>query len=125
MYAKKEIEENLHSEKSIQIWSFFWSVFFRIQTEYSCTYSVRMLENMDQKNSEFGHFRVVLKLFGSVRIEVNSSASSLIYTLANSELRLQSLLLHYPVITVTFKYRDLEILQQVHDVNLNNEFLFS
>ena len=119
------MEENLHSEKSIQIWSFFWSVFFRIQTEYSCTYSVRMLENMDQKNSEFGHFRVVLKLFGSVRIEVNSSASSLIYTLANSELRLQSLLLHYPVITVTFKYRDLEILQQVHDVNVNNEFLFS
>ena len=34
---------------------FFWPVFFRIWTEYS-PYSVRMRENTDQKNSEYGHF---------------------------------------------------------------------
>ena len=38
----------------------FWSVFSRIRTEYEeilriCLYSVQMLENTDQKNSEFGH----------------------------------------------------------------------
>ena len=40
--------------KSVQIRSFFWSVFSRIQTEYGeirsvSPYSVRMLENTDQK----------------------------------------------------------------------------
>ena len=40
---------------------FFWSVFFRSWTEYGdilriSLYSVRMRENMDQKNSEYGHF---------------------------------------------------------------------
>ena len=40
---------------------FFWSVFSRIRTEYGeilriSPYSVRMQENTDQKNSEYGHF---------------------------------------------------------------------
>ena len=40
---------------------FFWSAFPRIQTEYGeilriSPYSVQMLENMDQENSEYGHF---------------------------------------------------------------------
>ena len=40
--------------KSVQIRSFFWSVFFRIRTEYGeirsiSPYSVRMRENTDQK----------------------------------------------------------------------------
>ena len=40
---------------------FFWSVFSCIQTEYGeirsiCPYSVRMRENTDQKNSEYGYF---------------------------------------------------------------------
>ena len=40
---------------------FFWSVFSRIRTEYGeiksiAPYSVRMRENIDQKNSEYGHF---------------------------------------------------------------------
>ena len=40
---------------------FFWSVFSRIQTEYGeirsiSPYSVRVRENTDQKNSEYGHF---------------------------------------------------------------------
>ena len=38
---------------------FFWSVFRRIWTEYldllKSPFSVRMRENTDQKNSEFGH----------------------------------------------------------------------
>ena len=38
-----------------------WSIFSRIRTEYeeilrSSPYSVRMRENMDQNNSEHGHF---------------------------------------------------------------------
>ena len=40
---------------------FFWSVFSRIWTEYGellriCQYSVKMRENMDHKNSKYGHF---------------------------------------------------------------------
>ena len=40
---------------------FLWSVFSRIRTEYGeirsmSPYSVRMWENTDQKNSEYGHF---------------------------------------------------------------------
>ena len=47
--------------KSVQIQSFFWSVFSRIRTEYReilriPPYSVRMRENTDQKNSVLGHF---------------------------------------------------------------------
>ena len=39
----------------------FWSVFSRIRTEYGeirsiSPYSVRMWENADQNNSEYGHF---------------------------------------------------------------------
>ena len=38
-----------------------WSTFFRIRTEYGeilrvSPYAVRMKENMDQNNSEYGHF---------------------------------------------------------------------
>ena len=40
---------------------FLWSVFSRIQAEYGkilniFSYSVQMLENMDKKNYEYGHF---------------------------------------------------------------------
>ena len=47
--------------KSVQIRRFFWSVFSRIPTEYGeirriSSYSVRMWENTDQKNSVFRHF---------------------------------------------------------------------
>ena len=39
----------------------FWSAFSRFRTEYGeilriSLYSVRMLENADQNNSEYGHF---------------------------------------------------------------------
>ena len=39
----------------------FWPAFFRIRTEYGeilliSPYSVRMRENTDQNNSEYGHF---------------------------------------------------------------------
>ena len=40
---------------------FFWFVFSHIRTEYReilriSPYSIRMLENTDQKDSEYGHF---------------------------------------------------------------------
>ena len=43
-----------HCVKSVQIWRFFWSVFFCIRTEYvdlriKCPYSVQIQENTDQK----------------------------------------------------------------------------
>ena len=50
---------------------FFWSTFSRLQTEYGemrsiSPYSVRMRENMDQKNSEYEHFsRSVCQPFSS------------------------------------------------------------
>ena len=49
-----------HCVKSVQIRSFFWSVFSRILTEYGeilriSACSVRMQENTDQKNYVFGH----------------------------------------------------------------------
>ena len=47
----------------------FWSVFYLIRTEYGeirsiSPYSVKMRENVDQNNSEYGHFlrSVVLAL---------------------------------------------------------------
>ena len=43
----------------------FWSVFCRIWTEYEeilriSPYSVRIRENADQNNSEYGHFYVMI-----------------------------------------------------------------
>ena len=55
IYLKRS---NLHCVKSVQIWSFFWSVFSRIWTEYSV--SVRIRSECEKirtrKNSVFGHF---------------------------------------------------------------------
>ena len=54
--AVNEVDNNLtHCVKSIQIQSFFWSVFSRIRTEYGeirsmSPYSDQMRENADQKN---------------------------------------------------------------------------
>ena len=50
--------ETLRESVRIQL---LWSVFFRIRTEYGeilrvSPYAVRMRENMDQNNSEYGHF---------------------------------------------------------------------
>ena len=50
-----------HCVKSVQIRSFFWSVFSRIRTEYReirsiSPYSAQMWENKDHKKSVFGHF---------------------------------------------------------------------
>ena len=50
--------ELINSIKSVQIGSFFWSVFSRIRTEYGdlrtrSPYSVRMRENTDQKLSRY------------------------------------------------------------------------
>ena len=47
-----------HCAKSVQIRSFFWSVFSFIRTELlrKSPYSVPIQENTDQKDSVFGHF---------------------------------------------------------------------
>ena len=50
-----------HCVKRVRIQSFSGPLFFRIRTEYGkiqsiSLYSVRMRENVDQKNSEYGHF---------------------------------------------------------------------
>ena len=51
----------LHDMKSVQIQSFFWSVFSRVWTEYidlfrKSPYSVRIRENMNHKNPVFKQF---------------------------------------------------------------------
>ena len=48
---------SLHSVKSVRIWNFsspYFSGFGLITERYP--YSVRIRENMNQKNSEYGHF---------------------------------------------------------------------
>ena len=56
--------ETKHCVKSVQIRSFFWSIFSCIRTEYvvllcKSPYSVQIQENADQKNSVFELFDVV------------------------------------------------------------------
>ena len=46
--AEKEVDENLHYTKSVQIRSFFWSVSSCVQSEH------RIIQTI--KNSVFGHF---------------------------------------------------------------------
>ena len=53
-YDAQALWEMVHYVKSVQIRSFFWSLFSRIRTEYGeirsiSPYSVRMRENADQK----------------------------------------------------------------------------
>ena len=68
LFAK--IVHGYHCVKSVRIrsYSVFWSVFFHIWTEYGeirsiSSYSVRIRENADQNNSEYGHFSRVYALF--------------------------------------------------------------
>ena len=50
-----------NTAKKVSVFGVFWSVFSRIRTENGeilpiSPYSVRMRENADPKNSEYGHF---------------------------------------------------------------------
>ena len=69
MFLEKKQEKQLQqknknkkkAQKSVQIRSYPWSVFFGIRSEHGnlrskSANSVRMQENMDQNNSVFGHF---------------------------------------------------------------------
>ena len=61
----KGLRKSLTPSKKCPYSEFFWSVFFRIYTEYEdllfkYPYSVRMRENTDQKNSQYGHFPVIV-----------------------------------------------------------------
>ena len=55
-----------HCVKSVQIPSYFWSVFSRIRTEYGeirsiSLYLVQMREMADQNNSEYRHFSRIVR----------------------------------------------------------------
>ena len=55
------ISDNFPSSEKCLYLKLFWSAFSRIRTEYEeirsiSPYSVQMRENMDQNNSEYGHF---------------------------------------------------------------------
>ena len=69
-HGKKSVERN-HCVKSVQIRSFFWSIFSCIQTEYGdllrkFLYSVRIQENKDQKKPPYlDTFHVVNELMSS------------------------------------------------------------
>ena len=60
----------------------FWSAFSRIQTEYGeilsiSPYSVRMRENADQNNSEYGHFlRIDALQYEILRVTVSFKFSN-------------------------------------------------
>ena len=69
MFLEKKQEKQLQqknknkkkAQKSVQIRSYPWSVFFGIRSEHGnlrskSANSVRMQENMDQNNSVFGQF---------------------------------------------------------------------
>ena len=51
--VRKNVSISLH--KKCPFSELFWSAFSRIWTEYGAPYSVRMRENADQNNSEYGH----------------------------------------------------------------------
>ena len=56
---------NLHGLKSVQIWSFFWAVFYSICTKYEdlqskFPHSGRIWENADQKKLSIWTLRAVL-----------------------------------------------------------------
>ena len=57
----RNVLQNFHCLESVRIRSFSWTAFSRIRTEYVeilhiSSYLVRMLEDMDHKNSEYGYF---------------------------------------------------------------------
>ena len=59
--VKTQISTPLILRKICRYSELFWSVFYRIWTEYGdmwsiSPYSVRMQENTDQNNSEYGKF---------------------------------------------------------------------
>ena len=54
--TKKKISSNIHCVKSVQIQSFFWSVFSHIRTEYGEILQSKCGKIQTRKNSIFGHF---------------------------------------------------------------------
>ena len=61
LYTKSQVHIGHHCVKSVPHSELFWSTFSRIRTEYGeiwsiSPYSVRMWQNADQDNSEYGHF---------------------------------------------------------------------
>ena len=78
----------MYCVKSVQIWSFFWSVFSRIRNEYReiriiSPYSVRMRENTDQKKTPY------LDTFHAVMIRLTREASMKFFIQFSSEVDIQ------------------------------------
>ena len=80
-------ENDIHFVKSVQIRSFFWSAFSGIQTEYEdlrskSPYSIRIQENMDQKEhrtwtlSRSDHLNVSFYTFKNAQLICWSSQCS-------------------------------------------------
>ena len=56
LYNKKKTSSNIHCVKSVEIQSFFWSVFSHIRTEYGEILQSKCGKIRTRKNSIFGHF---------------------------------------------------------------------
>ena len=66
---------------------FFWSEFSRIRTEYReirsiCPYLVKMRENTDQKNSEYGHFMLSSTVLRLSHVTSNKAGHHPCYSLS-------------------------------------------
>ena len=79
MNLKHELKINssiLPAHKKCPFSELFWSVFSHIWTEYAeilrtSPYSVRMRENTDQNNSEYGHFSRSVHYQSELKINQN------------------------------------------------------
>ena len=70
-------EIRLHLHERCLYSKFFWSLFFRIRTEYvdlqsKSPFSVRMRENVGLKNSECGHFSRGVRYWKKANVNVNT-----------------------------------------------------
>ena len=73
-----------HCHEKCPYSEFVWSVFSRIRTEYGdwqskSPYSVQMVENTAQKNSEYGHFLLNVCLVKITRITENIHITNKIF----------------------------------------------
>ena len=80
---------------------FVWSVFSRIRTEYGeilriSPYSVRMRENTDRKNSEYGHFYAVMPVKLSASGECNKETNGEIIKKYKNNANIELIKTKYP-----------------------------
>ena len=109
----------------------FWSVFSRIQTEYgeiwsTSPYSVRMWENTDQENSEYGHFsRSVKSIIKDTRATFMDE-KNLAYHLKrvypfSTNLKLSEKLIFF--IPDTYTYMSVGVIKGLRSVSFSKNFV--